>query len=113
MAAFYEYTEEELSYAMSDARQHPDHWRALIRNDRNAAMFISPRPAHQVEVVDLLKADSALRYAFTTRLEGNDVIVTLAVRNMAVCDMTLPASRYDPLTFWKTIQEVTQCLMQN
>jgi len=107
MADYYQYEPDELTHALDDARQHPDRWRELIRNDRNAALFVNPLPEHQLEVVHMLRADSALRYAFTTRIEDDDVIVTLAVRDVAVCDLTIPASHYDPLTFWKTIQEVT------
>lgn len=108
MAMFYGYTDENLAYALSDARANPDTWRELIRNDRNAALFIQEIPPHQIEVVNMLRADSSLRYAFTTRIEGDDVIVSLAVRDVAVCDLAMPANSYDPLTFWKTIQEVTQ-----
>jgi len=74
----------------------------LARNDSN------PLPEHQLEVVAMLRADSTLRYAFVTRQEGENIIVTLAVRGLAVCDLTIPASNYDPMTFWKTINEVTQ-----
>ncbi len=108
MAMFCGYTDENLAYALSDARANPDTWRELIRNDRNAALFIQEIPPHQIEVVNMLRADSSLRYAFTTRIEGEDVIVSLAVRDVAVCDLTMPANSYDPLTFWKTINEVTQ-----
>jgi len=72
-----------------------------------SALFVNPLPEHQLEVVAMLRADSNLRYAFVTKHEGDSVIVTLAVRDVAVCDLTIPASRYDPLTFWKTINEVT------
>jgi len=113
MAVFYEYTEKDLSYAMAEARKHPDNWRWLIRNDRNAALFIDPLAPHQVEAVGRLRADSALRSAFTVRVEDNDVIVTLAVRDMAVCDLIMPASAYDPLMFWETIQEVSQGLSKS
>ena len=108
MAEFYQYEPDELTYALNDARQHPDTWRELVRNDRHAALFINPLPEHQIEVVKMLRADSALRYGFVTRQEGENIIVTLAVRDVAVCDLSIPASNYDPMTFWKTIQEVTQ-----
>ena len=106
MANFYQYTDEERTYTLSDARANPDTWRELIRGDRHAAQFVDT-PEHQLEVVNMLRADSSLRYAFTTRIEGDDVIVSLAVRDVAVCELTIPASHYDPMTFWKTINEVT------
>jgi len=67
----------------------------------------NPLPEHQLEAVAMLRADSALRYAFVTRQEGENIIVSLAVRDVAVCDLTIPASNYDPMAFWKTINEVT------
>jgi len=40
MAAFYQYTDDELIYALNDARQHPDRWRKLIKNDRHRDKFV-------------------------------------------------------------------------
>lgn len=42
MAEFYSYTPDKLAYALHDARQYPDHWRQLIRNDRHSSKFLSP-----------------------------------------------------------------------
>jgi len=43
MASFYGYTDDELAYALNDARQRPDAWRKLIRSDRHAGQFIQQR----------------------------------------------------------------------
>jgi len=90
------YEPEELSHVLIDAKKNHE------LADSN------PLPEHQLEAVAMLRADSALRYAFVTRQEGENIIVTLAVRDVAVCDLSIPQNRYDPMTFWKTINEVTQ-----
>lgn len=102
MATFYGYSSDELSHALSDARQHPDTWRELIRNDRHAAQFVDT-PEHQLEVVAMLRADSGLSYAYTTRHEGSEVHVTLAVRDAAVADLVIPADKFDPVEFLKLL----------
>lgn len=107
MAKFYEFDEDWLTRALADARQQPDHWRERIRNDSNAEKFLNPLPKHQVEVLEMLKAEPSLRYAFTTRAQGAEVLITLAVRDVAVCELSMPGNRYDPVQFWNTIRELT------
>jgi len=62
-------------------------------------------PAHQAEVVATLAADPTLRYAYTTRTLGESVIITLAVRDVAVADLSVPRDRYDGFDFMRVIQE--------
>jgi hypothetical protein len=66
-------------------------------------------PPHQSEVVDMLRSNPVARYAFTTRTEGNDVILTLAVRGVAVADWAIPAEKYDAFELLKMFtSEVSQ-----
>lgn len=63
-------------------------------------------PPHQAEVVAMLRQDPAMRYAFTSRSHGESVIVTLAIRDVAVADLSIPRSKYDGFEFMKLVQEV-------
>lgn len=100
MAAWYGYSDDELAHALDDARQHPDRWRELVKNDRHATDFMD-MPEHQLEVRAMLLADASLRYAYTIKHVGDDVYVTLAVRDTAVADFVIPAAQFDSLEFLK------------
>jgi len=99
-------TEEHLPGELIKPK-HPDKSSEPLRNNRNAALFVNRLPEHQREVVGMLLADSALKYAFTMRFKVDVVIVTLGIRDVAVVDIAIPAINYDAMGFWETIDEVT------
>lgn len=60
-------------------------------------------------VVARLANDSGLRYALDTHTEAdpNTVILTVAIRNKAACELRIPKSRYDALALLELIEKHT------
>lgn len=55
-------------------------------------------PAQQAdrrEVLARLDGDPTIRRAFVNRFEGDVMIVTLAVRGVGTCDLSIPAETFD------------------
>lgn len=90
------------SELLDDLRQHRDAVSAYLED---VAVITAHLPAHQTEVVAMLRQDPALRYAYTTRNQGENVIVTLAIRDVAVADLSIPLERYDGFEFMRIMQE--------
>ena len=108
MYSHYKHSPEELALALADARINPDRWRSVIRQDPNADLFINPMSPHYAEVLDMLRVNPSLHYAFITRNEGKSVIITLGVRGVAVCEMIVPSEHFDPREFLQIVKDVTQ-----
>ncbi len=90
------------SELLGDLRQHRD---AVLAYLKDVSAITAHLPPHQAEVVAALAADPTLRYAYTTRTLGESVIITLAVRDVAVADLSVPRDRYDGFDFMRVIQE--------
>lgn len=60
-------------------------------------------------VVATLANDSGLRYALDTHTEAdpNTVILTVAIRNKAACELRIPKSRYDAIALLELIEKHT------
>ena len=59
--------------------------------------------------IGALQSDPALRYAMETHteVEADAVIVTLAIRDKAACEIRIPNSRYDGLALLELIEKHT------
>jgi hypothetical protein len=69
----------------------------------------SDRGARRQQALAMLAQEPAIRYAITTdtELETDAVIVTLAIRDKATCELRIPKDRYDGLALLKVIEEQT------
>lgn len=51
--------------------------------------------AAQCDVLARLEADPTIRRAFVSRFEGDVMILTLAVRDVGMCELAIPAETFD------------------
>jgi hypothetical protein len=51
--------------------------------------------SYRRDVIARLEAHPTISRAFVTRLEGNVLIVALAVRGVGTCELAIPADRFD------------------
>lgn len=63
--------------------------------------------AGQRKVESMLANNPAIRYALATNAEGDpdDVLLTLAIRNLGTCDLRIPKARYDPFLIMRLLDQ--------
>ena len=79
-------------------------------NDRSADVETDTATAERLEqAIGVLQSDPGLRYAMETHaeVEADAVIVTLAIRDKAACEIRIPKSRYDGLALLELIEKHT------
>jgi len=61
------------------------------------------------KVIDKLHGDAGLRYAMEAHdgIEPDAVILTLAIRDKAACELRIPKSRYDAFALLELIEKHT------
>lgn len=56
-------------------------------------------------VIEMLNNTPGIRYAYTNRFTPDAVIVTLAVRGVGTCELSIPKDRWDPFLFLSFLNE--------
>jgi hypothetical protein len=66
--------------------------------------------ARRRRVLSMLEKSPRLRYALVsdTEAEGDDVILTLAIRELGTCELAIPKAKYDALKVLRMIEETRQ-----
>ncbi|MDP2852084.1 MAG: hypothetical protein Q8O23_01630 [Gallionella sp.] len=69
----------------------------------------SPADTRLARVIDQLRGDPGLRYAMETHddVHLESVILTLAIRDKAACELRIPTSRYDAFALLELIEKHT------
>lgn len=70
---------------------------------------MTPADARMEKVIDQLRGDSGLRYAVEAHddVDLESVILTLAIRHKAACELRIPKSRYDGFALLELIEKHT------
>ncbi len=96
-------------------------WLAVIRERKaeiidalkvdagDTASIPSPADERIEKMIDKLAHDPGLRYAMETHsdVEPDAVILTLAIRGKAACELRIPKSRYDAFALMELIEKHT------
>lgn len=80
-----------------------------------ATNSITPSDNRTEKVIDQLRGDAGLRYAIEAHddVDLESVILTLAIRDKAVCELRIPKSRYDGFALLELIEKhTTKATMQ-
>ena len=59
------------------------------------------------KVIGKLQADPGLRYVMDTHIEPEAVILSLAIKGEAACELRIPNSRYDGIALLELIEKHT------
>ena len=66
------------------------------------------REARRQKVIAMLEAHPEIRRAILTEINGENVIVTIALRHVATFEMLIPKARYDPWALLELIERQGQ-----
>src|SRR5688572_30171050 len=75
------------------ARQHKPELIAALTREQQAA------EACRQQALQILEDSPGIRYAYANRETPDGVIVTMAIRDVGICDLLIPKHRWDPWLF--------------
>lgn len=99
------FTQEDTEEALQVALAHPDNALAFYRGE--AARLKDPQvEARRTRVLEMLEEHPTARYAVLTdtTTDSEAVILTLAIRGEATCELRIPRDRYDPFLLLDLIE---------
>ena len=82
---------------------------SMVGADDTATDPMTPADARMEKVIAKLQDDPRLRYAIEVRddVDHDAVILTLAIRDKAACELRIPKSRYDAFALLELIEKHT------
>jgi hypothetical protein len=92
---------------ISPAENLPDEFIQKLRQNKPAILTELQREARQQQVLAMLEKNPGLQRAIytDTQSDSGNVILTIAVRHLATCEMLIPKDRYDPFRLLELIEQ--------
>lgn len=83
-----------------------------LKQSKTEILIELQREIRREKTIAMLQATPSTQRAIYTDIDSDplNVILTVAVRNLATCEMLIPKAKYDP---WRLLQLIAQHGMQN